>query len=804
MKNLFMFSIALILLPGCSVKEQNNSYITLLDKDWMFSRDSVTGAEKAVFDDSKWRKIDVPHDYSIEDIAGTNSPFDSNAIGGVSTGFTKGGTAWYRKSLAIPGYAKGKSCILQFDGIYMNANIYLNGALLGNHPYGYTSFWYDISEKLNFNGPNILAVEVRNEGRNSRWYSGSGIYRHVWLRVTGKQHVAQWGTSITTPEVGKDSALVIIKSKVKNQSAKVLQVKLITRILNVDGKEINNTISEQMIGKEGFSEYVHKVIVKKPGLWSTETPILYTAISEVYSSGQLADSTITRFGIRTIKIDAVNGFQLNGISMKLKGGCFHADNGPLGSKSYDRAEERRVELMKASGFNAIRCSHNPPSPAFLDACDRLGLLVIDETFDMWKDPKNPQDYNLYFDEWWQRDIESMVLRDRNHPSVIMWSIGNEIPGRHKPEVVEVARILGNFVRELDPTRPVTSAVNELRPDKDPFFATLDIAGYNYATGGDHNQKSLYREDHNRVPERIMVGLESYPLVAFGAWMDVIDNTYVIGDFVWTGFDYIGEAGIGWRGYPQEKNFFPWNLAYCGDIDICGWKRPQSFYRDVLWMKDQVSIFVKPPKPSFEPNPKIESWSKWNWFDVVADWNWKGFENRPFEVTVYSSCEEVELFLNNKSLGKKKTDRSTKFQAVWEVSYQAGELKAIGYKGIEQINTAFLRTAGEPAQIKLIADRTEIKADGQDLSYVTLEITDENGIRNPKAENMVKFEIEGSGTIIGVGNANPISTESYIASERKTWQGRCLVIIKSDGNAGEIKLTARAEGFNPSTIKIVSK
>jgi beta-galactosidase len=802
MKSLFVFIISLSLLMGCSKKEQNSCLITSLDNGWMFIRDSVNGAEKPEFDDAKWRKIDVPHDFSIEDIPGTNSPLDSNAIGGVSTGFTKGGTAWYRKRLTLSENAKGKTCFLQFDGIYMNANVYLNGVLLGNHPYGYTSFWYDISEKLSFNGPNILAVEVRNEGRNSRWYSGSGIYRHVWLRITGRQHVAQWGTYITTPEVNTDSARVIIKTKVNNQSAKTLSVKVVTRLLNAKGIEMNRIGSEQMIEKEDLSEFVQDIIVKKPDLWSTDTPNLYTAISEIYTADQLVDSVVTKFGIRTIQFNAVNGFQLNGKPMKLKGGCFHADNGPLGSKSFDRAEERRVELFKASGFNAIRCSHNPPSPAFLDACDRLGIMVIDEAFDMWKEQKNPNDYHLYFNEWWQKDIESMVLRDRNHPSVIMWSIGNEIPNRHRQEVVDVAKKIGDYIRDLDPMRPVTSAVNDLKPDKDPYFATLDIAGYNYAAGGDHNQMTLYAKDHKRLPERIMVGLESYPLEAFGAWIDVIDNPYVIGDFVWTAFDYIGEASIGWRGYPQEKNFFPWNLAYCGDIDICGWKRPQSFYRDALWKTNQLSMFVKPPIPSFETNPKRASWSKWHWVDVVADWNWKGNENRLMEVNVYSSCEEVELFLNNKSLGRKKTDRSAEFKAIWKVPYQAGELKATGYQGGNLVNTTTLRTADEPTQITLTPDRKEIKAYGQDLSYITVELIDKNGLRNPKAENLVKFEIEGPGQIVGVGNSNPISTESYMATERKAWQGRCLVIIRSDDKAGEIKLSASAAGLNSSALKIV--
>jgi len=386
----------------------------------------------------------------------------------------------------------------------------------------------------------------------------------------------------------------------------------------------------------------------------------------------------------------------------------------------------------------------------------------------------------------------------------LWSIGNEIPGMDSPEVLKTAQLLADFVHKSDPSRLVTAAVNGLNPGKDPFFAALDIAGYNYGSGGDHNKNNIFEIDHTRVPSRIMVQTESYPLEAFKSWMDVTDHTWLVGDFVWTAIDYIGEASIGWRGYFQEQKFYSWNLAFCGDIDICGWKRPQSFYRDALWMTNQLSMFVKPPKPSFEENPNRESWSKWHWLDAVADWNWNGYENTPLEVSVYSSCEEVELFLNNKSLGKKKTDRATEFKAIWNIPYQAGELKTIGYTGKKQVNTSVLRTANKPSQIKLTADKSDIKADSQDLSYITIELLDEQGNRNPKSEDLVKFEVEGPGTIIGVGNANPISTESYQASERKAWQGRCLVIVKSEHQPGKITLKATSEGLKQASIEINAK
>jgi len=774
------------------------------DSDWRFHLGGALSAEKPTFDDSKWHAIDLPHDWSIENMPVSDSPFNRDALSQVNGGFTTGGTGWYRKSFVLPEEYSTKRIGIQFDGVYMNPEIWINGISLGSHPYGYTSFWYDITDHVKFGKSNVLAIKVRNEGENSRWYSGSGIYRHVWLKILEPVHIAQWGTSITTSELSEGSSSVNIKAKVDNQSSNAFKVKVITCILNAKGEESGKTESEQTIEKEGSSEFIQSVVVSKPELWSTESPTLYAAVSEVYKGDQLVDHVETKFGIRTVQFDVVNGFRLNGKLLKLKGGCFHIDNGPLGTKSYDRAEERRVELLKASGFNAIRCSHNPPSPTFLDACDRLGMLVIDEAFDMWSDGKNTNDYHLWFGKWWQKDIESMVQRDINHPSVIMWSIGNEIPGMDSPEVVKTAEQLAVFVRKSDPSRLVTAAVNGLNPAKDPYFAALDIAGYNYGSGGDHQKNDIFEIDHVRVPSRIMMQTESYPLEAFKSWMDVTDHPWLIGDFVWTAFDYIGEASIGWRGYFQEQNFYPWNLAFCGDLDICGWKRPQSFYRDALWKSNQLSLFVKPPKPSFDENPNRESWSKWHWFDALADWNWKGFENLPLEVNVYSSCEEVELLLNNKSLGRKKTNRKTEFKAIWNVPYQAGELKTIGYAGEKLVNTAVLRTANEPSQIKLNADRIEIKADGQDLSYITVELLDNQGNRNPKSENLVKFDIEGPGTIVGVGNANPISTESYQASERKAWQGRCLVIIKSEHQQGKITLKATSGSLKQADIVIDSK
>lgn len=775
--------------------------ITLFDDDWRFFRGGAHGAENPGFDDKNWRIVDLPHDWSIEDIPGKQTPFDPLAIGSTQTGFTIGGTGWYRKWFDIPTTDKDKLHYILFEGVYMNADVWVNGVLLGNHPYGYTSFGYNITPLLKAGERNLIAVKVKNEGENSRWYSGSGIYRHVWMKTWNNIHVAQYGTSISTPVITSDLASVHVESEVQNESGKASKVKLVASVLNSGGIKVATSETERSLEAKNKESFSLDLKLEQPKLWSVESPNLYTMITEVFCEGKLMDRVETKFGIRSISFDVTNGFMLNGTRMKLKGGCVHHDNGPLGAKAYDRAEERRVQLLKASGFNAIRCSHNPPSPAFLDACDKLGMLVMDEAFDMWNIPKNPHDYNLYFEKWWRLDINSMITRDRNHPSIIMWSIGNEIPGMEEPEVAVIAKKLSDYVHQQDPTRPVTAAVNGLNERKDPFFAAQDVAGYNYAVG--QNPAGAYVRDHQRVPSRIMVGTESYALGAFQSWMDVVDNPYVIGDFVWTAFDYIGEASIGWRGYWPDQTFYPWSLAYCGDIDICGWKRPQSYYRDVLWNKNELSVFVKSPKPSFEENPRRESWSIWHWDDVVADWTWPGYEGKTMEVVVYSSCDEAELFLNGKSLGKKTTGRQTEFKATWQVPYQAGELKAVGYEKRKKIKSATLQSASDLKQVKLTADKSSIVADGQDLSYVTVELVDDKGQRLPKANQLIRFEISG-GAIAGVGNANPVSVESYQQPQRNAWQGRALVIIKSLKNAGPIRLKAMVDGVPPAEITIESR
>lgn len=769
----------------------------LIDNQWFFYKGGCIGAEKVDFDDSQWRIVNLPHDWSIEDLPGTQSPFSREAISQGSGGFTSGGTGWYRKVLEIPKSQKGKIIHLQFDGIYMNAEIWLNGTSLGKHPNGYTTYWYDITKLINYENKNVISVKVSNEGENSRWYSGSGIYRHVWLNFYNPIHIDKWGVSVTTQELTTDKADLNCKTTILNETDGIQIITLITRLFSKDDQIVSTIQTQQSIPARGKASINQILSVDSPTPWSVNNPYLYKLVSDVVTNGTQSDRFENFIGIRTIKFSAEKGFLLNGEEIKLKGGCIHHDNGILGARAFDRAEERKIEILKRSGFNAIRTAHNPSSEALLDACDKLGILVIEEAFDMWTDAKNLHDYHLYFSTNWSSDLEKMILRDRNHPSIILWSIGNEIPNLENENTLKTARNLADYCRLLDPSRPITAAVHQVNEKKDGIFDILDVAGYNYAS-------DKYNEDLNRKPDRIIIATESNPLHAFRFWQGVEEHNAVIGDFVWTAIDYIGEASIGWRGFQYDENLFPWNLAYCGDIDICGWKRPQSYYRDALWATDKViSVFVKPPTPTFAHNLKKESWSNWHWHDVVADWNWENHVGLPFEVSVYSNCDKIELFLNNKSLGVNDNGKENEFLTEWKVPYQPGELKAVGYSDNHEICHAKISTSLKANQLRLKADRININANGQDLCFIEVEIIDEKGIINPKAQDLITFEIDGPGEIIATGNGNPTSLESYTLPQRKAWQGKCMVVVRTTETPGKIILKARSENLKPCDVSINS-
>lgn len=727
-------------------------------------------------------------------------PFDTaQSEGGASTGHVVGGTGWYRKHFTLD--SGSKLVAVRFDGVYMNADVWLNGQHLGDHPYGYTSFEFDLTPYLKPAGrENVLAVRVRNEGKNSRWYSGSGIYRHVWLSFNEPVHIPTWGVFVTTSEVSKDKATVKITSEVRNADNTDADVTVRAMVMGGSGKIFyaDNCKLHLLAGETGIAEQT--VEVDSPKLWSPDSPDLYSADVQVVTAlGKTLDQVTTPFGIRKIEVDAEYGFRLNGQPLELKGGCMHHDNGALGAATIDRAEERRVELMKANGFNAIRTSHNPPSPAFLDACDRLGILVIDEAFDAWERPKNGEDYNLYFNDWAERDIASMVRRDRNHPSVVIWSIGNEIPERFRRP--DLAKRLRDAVLSHDPTRPITAAINGDRENwdqnSDVAFMHLDIAGYNYLP-------EKYEPDHARHPEWVMMGTESFPKDAFDYWTLVEKHPYIIGDFVWTSMDYLGESGIGNSvlGKPNPSFLMPWPWfnAWCGDIDLCGFKKPQSYYRDVVWGRSPIEMAVHKRIPA----GVAEYVSRWGWPDEVQSWNWPGQESKPLQVSVYTRCDRVRLERNGKVVGEKPASAETKLTATFEVAYIPGELCAIGLVDGKPVARTVLKTSGLPKAIRLTADRDTIRADRNDLGYVTVEIVDAEGQRVPDAEIPVHFAVTGAGELAAQISSSPSDTQSFRAPVRRTFEGRCLVILRPVGAPGTIELRAQAEGFKPAALTVKTR
>ena len=801
----------------------------LFNLGWKFIRDSVSGAEKPGFDDSRWMTVDLPHDYSIINLPGEDNtdkvgPFSKKSPGnGNSTGHVIGGTGWYRKSFTLDKTDEGKTVIINFDGIYMESEVWVNGLKAGIHKNGYTPFWFDITALLNPSGKvNVIAVKVENPGRNSRWYSGSGIYRNVHLTLTKPVHLATWGVFVTTAEIKQNSAVVKIEVTAKNETENEVQAQITINIKDKDGRYSSSAIEKFGITGKGEKISSQQIDVKNPLLWSTESPNLYTAEIIVEVNNKISDNYIQPFGIRSLEFSAEKGFLLNGKQIKLKGGCMHHDNGLLGSAAIDRAEIRKVELMKANGFNAIRCAHNPPSESFLNTCDSLGMLVIDEFTDMWENYKNPQDYSRFFREYWTRDLTDMILRDRNHPGIIMWSIGNEIYEENDSTRLRIGKQLSDHVMQMDNSRPVTQAITGFfYPDgwdsTEHAFALLDVCGYNY-------QVKKYESDHQKHPQRIMFASESYPVDAYDYWKPVEKYPYVLGDFVWTSMDYIGEVSIGSTSvvplaqkktaeipegfkFPKGFNIFdyanrmpstwPYFISWCGDIDITGEKKPQSLYRDVLWDKSKIEINVH----TFIPEGYAENISLWGWPDEVSSWNWEGYEWKSLQVRVFTKAPHVKLELNGKIVGEQNLKDEDKYIAVFEVPYQPGKLKAIAMDKGKEVAVKILTTAGEPVAIRLVADRTKIKADRNDLSFVELEVVDSRGQIVPRDLIKINLTIFGNGEIAASGNANPKDMASVNKPNINTFKGTALAIIRPSGIVGSIKIMAESSGLKTGELII---
>ena len=808
---LFLFlSLMLLSYSTDNIKKGSvNNRNLPFDSGWKFLRDSVAGAENPSFDDSGWRTLDLPHDWSIENFADSDNedhigPFTKTSEGGVSTGHVKGGTGWYRKHFTADDSYKMKNVSVCFDGVYMITTVWVNGKKAGDHFYGYTPFSFDISGLLNAGSDNVIAVKVMNPGKNSRWYSGSGMYRHVWLTITNPLRVAENGLYVTTNLLSKDIAEIRMSVKLKNIGHENSEGKILTFISDTDDRVINKTEKSIEINPDGTLSVEQSLKITQPSLWSVDNPHLYRATAQVVVKGEIIDSYSVQFGVRTLDFSAGKGFRLNDIPLELKGACMHHDNGLLGSAAFDRAEERRIEIMKANGYNAIRTSHNPPSKQFLDACDRLGMLVIDEAFDMWEHPKNPSDYSNYFKDNWKNDLQSMILRDRNHPSVIAWSIGNEIYERADTSGQRIAGQLVRVVKSLDNSRPVTAAICFFwdHPGTDwsasaKAFASLDVAGYNYMW-------REYENDHKKYPDRIMAGTESFPMEAFENWQQVEKDSWVIGDFVWTGMDYLGESGIGHMYYDKKDTSFsmqwPWYNSWCGDIDITGQKKAQSYFRDVVWGRSNLEMAVHAPLPS----GKKEGISMWGWPSEYQSWTWPGEEGDTLQISVYSRCQEVRLKLNGKVIGQKQTSDKTRLTAEFTVPYSPGELKAIGIINGKEVATKVFKTAGKPSHLILTADRTHINADRNDLAYVSVEIRDKDENLIPNTDITVKFIVSGEGELLASGNAAPNDMHSFRKPECKTFNGKCLAIIRPYSKAGSIKVNAEAAGLPNAMIEILTR
>ena len=724
----FFVVISMMLCAWNFAKAQTK---TLFDSGWEFTRNGKTV------------NVDLPHDWDIYE-----APDPATGATKEGGGWYPGGQGEYRKTFKTP---KADVVRLHFEGVYQKAEVFINGQKAGQHAYGYTPFTVDVTPYLyQDKRDNEVVVKVNNsEQPNCRWYSGSGIYRHVWLETKGRQYIDEWSVRVTTPDVHT----VNIKAEV----------------VMADGK------------RKPIEKTMH---VENPRLWSPDDPYLYTTTLE--AEGDVLPVT---YGIRTIEYSAEKGFVLNGKPLLINGACLHHDDGVLGAMAFDAAEIRKVRLMKEAGFNLIRTSHNPTTRAFLDACDSLGMLVIDEAFDGWRTAKNPYDYSTLIDSCYKEDIRAMVQRDRNHPSIICWSIGNEVIERKDIRVITTARQLKQAILEQDDTRPVTEALCSWDSDweiYDPHAEVLDVVGYNYMI---HKHAS----DHQRDPRRVMLQTESYPRDAFKNWQLVHDYPYIIGDIVWTGLDYLGESGIGRTYYEGERpgehyvtgGQPDWHGAYCGDVDITGWRKPISHYRETLW-KDSADVktYIAVREPDgYRGKIHQTAWSVWPTWE---SWNWPGWEGKPIDVEIYTKSSWVVLYCNDKLYAKQEVGPETGYKAVFNIDYEPGHLEAITNE-----DGALLYTAEAPVALRLTPDRHVITADGQDLCFITVEVVDSEGVVCPDAAIPCEAVVKGQGRLLAFASADLKDREPYTSSRVTTWKGRALLVVRSTEQKGKAQVSIKS-------------
>ncbi len=774
---------------------QNTRVTEDFDANWLFSKGDFASAMMPAFDDSGWRALNVPHDWSIE------GPFGAEF--GSGNGYAPGGIGWYRKHFQLDASQKGRMFAIEFDGVYDYSEVWINGQLVGGRPFGFIGFEYDLTPYLKWNSAdNVIAVRVdHSRFADSRFYTGSGIYRNVRLVVTDKLRIAHWGTVVTTPKIKSDSAIVHIETTIENNSASNGIIFLESDIVAPGGQIVARLTTLKPSASNSVQTLVQEVKISQPQLWSLDSPQLYTLKSRVKSGDTIVDETETPFGIRTAVFDANKGFLLNGISTKLKGVCIHHDAGSLGAAVPDKVLERRLRLLKEIGVNAIRTSHNPPDPELLNLCDRLGLLVMDESFDEFTPGKNKWvtgwnngapshfGYSEMFDQWSVTDVSDMVRRDRNHPSIILWSIGNEVDYANDPfsdpalgenyrpenppatDLLKCAAPLVAAVKSLDRTRPVTAALANIQmSDAVGLPGLLDAVGYNY-------QEARYAADHAKFPKRIIYGSENSQ--QYAAWRAVATNNFISGQFLWTGIDYLGEAPA----WPNRANG-------AGLLDLCGFKKPVGWFRQSLWSDKPMVYLCVPGAPV---NRR---------FNAAEHWNWPS--NSTVNVACYANCPEVTLTLNGKIIGTKKSTEAVDGVLNWQVPFAPGTLKAVGRANGQDVCDYVLQTAGAPSRIELLPDTTQLRADGKDVGHVEFRIVDENGVRVPNADAEIKFELIGPAKIIGLGNGDLSNSENCQGDTHRAFRGRGLTILQTTTTAGGVVLQATAPGLAPATVSLQSR
>ena len=773
------------------------------------------------------QEVVLPHDAQFgaergaEGEGGHNAYFPSSAFE-------------YTKRLEVPEEWRGKRASIEFEGVHRDAMVYINGAFAAQRPNGYTGFVVPLDPYLRYGETNTIRVDARSH-QDSRWYTGTGIHRDTWLNITEPVHIST--VQITTPDIEADRAIVVVTTVITNESMQTATVELESVVTGPEGTRRNGDLVPITVRSGQAATVRQRLLVRDPQLWDVDSPNLYTATSRLRDLGTDLEERVTTFGIRRLQVDPERGLRINGRTVKLRGACIHHDNGLLGAAAFGRAEERRIELLKDAGFNAIRSAHNPLSPAMLDACDRVGMLVMDETFDMWAEGKSAYDYSLAFPEWWERDIEAMVAKDFNHPSVLFYSIGNEIPETGTPLGAELGRRLAEKVRTLDPTRFVTNGingfvavlpdvvagmkargadgaggVNALMGSAETFmnqvsasplvtertaesFSVLDVAGINY---GD----ARYEQDIELFPNRVVVGTETFPSAIDKNWRLVQQNAHVIGDFTWTGWDYLGEVGIGRVHYTDEPVAFqapyPWFTAWCGDIDITGLRRPQSHYREIVFGL-RTAPYVAVARP--ETVGRTAAVGQWSWTDALASWTWDAEPGSAMQVEVYSDAAEVELLLNGTAIGREPAGADHRFTARFTTTYAPGRIEAVAYDadGHETGRTELV-TAGA-ARLTATPDRLRLEPDHRDLAFVPIELRDAGGVLVNTARASVSVSVEGPGELLALGSGRPDNAQRFDQRAHDTFDGRVLAVVRPTG-AGDIRVHVAADGYEPVEVALV--